>query len=115
MTGDFCAVNHNPHPPPLVWRAGLYWCLAVPTGGLAMSLVLEKYQQQIASAVAAYRAEIDDVEVHLRLRAMANDSSDAEIRLLQRLKAEKAEVLYRYKNLSEAFKAVLGDTSMAAE
>jgi small-conductance mechanosensitive channel len=87
----------------------------VPTGGLAMSLVLQKYQQQIDRAVAAYRSEIDDVEVHLRLRAMANDTSDAEIRLLQRLKDEKAEVLYRYKNLSQAFKAVLGDPNMAAE
>jgi hypothetical protein len=68
----------------------------------------------VTSAVDAYRSETIEIEAHLRIRAMANDASDAEL-LLQRLKEEKAEVLYRYKNLSQAFKAVLGDTSMAAE
>jgi hypothetical protein len=46
---------------------------------------------------------------------MANDVSDRELELLRRLKNEKTEILYRYENLREAFRALLGDRSVAAE
>jgi hypothetical protein len=80
-----------------------------------MSFVLETHQQNVASAVHQYYAEISEIEGHLRLRAMANDVSDRELELLRRLKNEKTEILYRYENLREAFRALLGDHSVAAE
>ncbi|TDK29882.1 hypothetical protein E2F50_22060 [Rhizobium deserti] len=80
-----------------------------------MSFVLETHQQNVANAVHQYHAEISEIEGHLRLRAMANDVSDRELELLRRLKNEKAEILYRYENLREAFRVLLGDHSVAAE
>jgi hypothetical protein len=80
-----------------------------------MSFVLETHQQNVANAVQQYHTEISEIEGHLRLRAMANDVSDRELELLRRLKNEKTEILYRYENLREAFRALLGDRSVAAE
>jgi hypothetical protein len=80
-----------------------------------MSFVLETHQQKVANAVHQYHTEISEIEGHLRLRAMANDVSDRELELLRRLKSEKTEILYRYENLREAFRAILGDHSIAAE
>jgi hypothetical protein len=80
-----------------------------------MSFVLETHQQNVANAVHQYHAEISEIEGHLRLMAMANDVSDRELELLRRLKNEKTEILYRYENLREAFRALLGDHSVAAE
>ncbi|WP_037076106.1 hypothetical protein [Neorhizobium vignae] len=80
-----------------------------------MSFVLEKQQQNVLKALHAYQAEIAEIEGQLRLRAMANDVSDRELALLRRLKAEKSEILYRYENLRHAFKAILGESSIAAE
>jgi hypothetical protein len=80
-----------------------------------MSFVLETHQQNVANAVHQYHAEISEIEGHLRLRAMANDVSDRELELLRRLKNEKTEILYRYENLREAFRVLLGDHPVAAE
>ena len=80
-----------------------------------MSLVLRKHQQRIDAAVLGYQAAISEIEGDIRLRAMSNDATDAELALLQRLKDEKVQMLYRYENLREAFKAILGDMSATAE
>jgi hypothetical protein len=80
-----------------------------------MSFVLETYQQNVVNMVHQYHTEISEIESHLRLRAMANDVSDRELELLRRLKIEKTEILYRYENLREAVRALLGDHSVAAE
>jgi hypothetical protein len=80
-----------------------------------MSFVLQKHQQQVLDAVQAYRSEIEEIEAHVRMRAMSNNVSDSELALLRRLKDEKSQILYRYENLVEAFKAVLGDINLAAE
>ncbi len=80
-----------------------------------MSFVLQKQQRNVLNAVDAYQAEIAEIEGHLRLRAMANDVSDRELDLLRRLKDEKSQMLYRYENLREAFKALLDDSAIAAE
>ena len=83
--------------------------------GLLVSFVLEKHQQDVISAVETYQAAIAEIEGHIRLRAMANEVSDRELDLLRRLKDEKSQMLYRYENLREAFKAILPDRSVAAE
>jgi hypothetical protein len=80
-----------------------------------VSFVLEKHQQDLISAVETYQAAMAEIEGHIRLRAMANDVSDGELNLLRRLKDEKAQMLYRYENLREAFKAILSHSSVAAE
>jgi hypothetical protein len=80
-----------------------------------MSFVLQEHQQRVSRAVESYRSEIIEIEGHLRLRAMANNCTNAELLLLHRLKEEKAAILNRYTNLNEAFKAVLGSPSIAAE
>jgi hypothetical protein len=80
-----------------------------------MSFVLQEHQQRVSRAVETYRSEIVEIEGHLRLRAMANNCTDAELLLLHRLKQEKAAMLERYSNLSEAFKAILGSPGIAAE
>ncbi len=46
---------------------------------------------------------------------MSSDVTYAEIAVLQRLRDEKMQMLYRYENLTEALNAVLGDISIAAE
>ncbi|TKT42804.1 hypothetical protein [Rhizobium sp. LC145] len=79
-----------------------------------MSLVLRKHQQRIDAAVLGYQAAISEIEGDLRLRAMSNDATDAELALLQRLKSEKAQMLHRYENLREAFKAIFGDIGTEA-
>jgi prefoldin subunit 5 len=80
-----------------------------------MRFVLEKHQKNLANAIQQYRAEISEIEGHLRLLAMASDVSDRELELVRRLKNDKTEILYRSENLSEAFKAIVGETRMAAE
>lgn len=80
-----------------------------------MSFVLEKHQRFVVEAVSAYQAKIVEVEGDLRLRAMSNDTSAAELRLLQRLKDECSAILYRYDGLSEGFKAAVGPIDVAAE
>ena len=80
-----------------------------------MSLVLRKHEQRVAAAVLGYKAAISEIEGDLRLRAMSNDVSNQELALLQRLKDEKVQMLYRYENLREAFKAILGDMSATSE
>ena len=80
-----------------------------------MSFVLQEHQQRVSRAVETYRSEIVEIEGHLRLRAMANNCTDAELLLLHRLKQEKAVMLERYSNLNEAFKAILGSPGVAAE
>lgn len=80
-----------------------------------MSLVLRKHQERVAAAVLEYQAAISEIEGDIRLRAMSNDVTDAELVLLQRLKNEKAQMLHRYENLREAFRAILGDMSATAE
>lgn len=72
-----------------------------------MSFVLLKHQQHVIKAVADYKAKISEIEADIRLRAMSNDVSRAELALLRRLKQESAQTLYRYQNLCEAFKAVV--------
>ncbi|SMF41383.1 hypothetical protein SAMN02982989_1918 [Xaviernesmea oryzae] len=72
-----------------------------------MSIILKEHQERVSHAVSAYRSEIAEIEAHIRLRAMSADVSDAELALLRRLKDEKAEILYRYENLKEAFRAIL--------
>jgi hypothetical protein len=80
-----------------------------------MSFVLQEHQQRVSRAVETYRLEIIEIEGHLRVRAMANNCTDAELLLLQRLKDEKAAILNHYTNLNEAFRAVIGSPSLAAE
>ena len=71
-----------------------------------MSLILQKHQQNVLDAVAALQARISEIETDIRMRAMANSTSDCELRLLHRLKEEYSSNLYRYQGISEAFKAV---------
>jgi hypothetical protein len=80
-----------------------------------MSIVLRAHQQQVARSVAAYQSDISAIERDIRLRAMSSDVTYAEIAVLQRLKDEKMQMLYRYENLTEALNAILGDISIAAE
>lgn len=80
-----------------------------------MSIVLRAHQQQVARAVATYQSDISAIERDIRLRAMSSDVTYAEIAVLQRLKDEKMQMLYRYENLTEALNAILGDISIAAE
>ncbi|KEQ02857.1 hypothetical protein [Pseudorhizobium pelagicum] len=79
-----------------------------------MSFVLQKHQLYVAEALSAYQARITEIEADIRLRAMSNDTSGPELRLLQRLKDELFEILYCYQGLSEGFKAVVGDVNLAA-
>ncbi|WP_112500356.1 hypothetical protein [Agrobacterium sp. lyk4-40-TYG-31] len=78
-----------------------------------MSLVLQLHHKNVLEAAAAYRSSVDEIEAHLRIRAMSNDASSAELALLRRLKDEKASILRQYENLLEAF-AVVADTSIIA-
>ena len=71
-----------------------------------MSLILQKHQQNVLDVVAALQARISEIETDIRMRAMANSTSDCELRLLHRLKEEYSSNLYRYQGISEAFKAV---------
>lgn len=80
-----------------------------------MSIVLRAHQQQVARAVANYQSDISAIEGDIRLRAMSSDVTYAEIAVLQRLRDEKMQMLYRYENLMEALNAILGDISIAAE
>jgi hypothetical protein len=82
---------------------------------LRMSFVLQRHQQRVIDAIVECRSVIDEIEGHIRLRAMSNDASAAELALLKRLKEEMTQSLYRYENLKEAFKAILGNLSIAAE
>jgi|GEM_PF-3987778 len=80
-----------------------------------MSFVLQKHQLHVVETVAAYEAKIAEIEADIRLRAMSNDTSLAELRLLQRLKDECLAILYRYQGLNEAFQALVGPIDVAAE
>lgn len=70
-----------------------------------MSLILQRHHSNVIEAESAYRSSLDEIESHLRMRAMSNDASSAELALLRRLKDEKTSILRRYENLEEAFKA----------
>ena len=78
-----------------------------------MSLVLQLHHKNVLEAAAAYRSSVDEIEAHLRIRAMSNDASSAELALLRRLKDEKASILRQYENIAEAF-AVLAHRSVIA-
>lgn len=80
-----------------------------------MSFVLQKHQRHVIETVAAYEARIIEIEADIRLRAMSNDTSMAELRLLQRLKDECTALLYRYRGLDEGFKAMVGSIDLATE
>lgn len=80
-----------------------------------MSFVLQKHQLHIRDTISAYRAKINEIEADIRLRAMSNDTTIEELRLLQRLKDECSVLLYRFEGLDEAFKAIFGDIGVAAE
>lgn len=80
-----------------------------------MSFVLQKHQRHVKETVALYEAKIAEIEIDIRLRAMSNDTSLEELRLLQRLKEECSALLYRYQGLEEGFKAVVGATNVPAE
>ncbi len=80
-----------------------------------MSIVLRAHQQQVVRAVANYQSDIWAIEGDIRLRAMSSDVTYPEIAVLQRLRDEKMQMLYRYENLLEALNAILGDISIAAE
>jgi hypothetical protein len=80
-----------------------------------MSFVLQKHQRHVVETVVAYEARIGEIEADIRLRAMSNDTSMAELRLLQRLKDECTALLYRYQGLNEGFKAMVGPIDVAAE
>ncbi|MGV1822557.1 hypothetical protein G6L32_25615 [Agrobacterium tumefaciens] len=80
-----------------------------------MSLILQRHHKNVQDAASAYRLSLDEIEGHLRIRAMSNDASPAELALLMRLKDEKAAILRRYENLGEAFKALIQISGMAAE
>ncbi len=70
-----------------------------------MSLILQKHQQNVLDMVAALQAKISEIETDIRTRAMANSTSDCELRLLHRLKDEYSSNLYRYQGINEGFKA----------
>jgi hypothetical protein len=80
-----------------------------------MSLVLEKHRHHVLESVSAYKAKIAEIEGDIRLKAISNDTSDTEIRILQRLKDECITVMYQYEGLNEAFEALLGPVDIAAE
>jgi predicted neuraminidase len=80
-----------------------------------MSFVLQKHQHYVVDTVVAYQAKLAEIEGDIRLRAMSNDTGDVELSLLRRLKEECAATLYRYQNLKEAFKAVVGEQGVATE
>lgn len=80
-----------------------------------MSLILQRQHNNVIEAVSAYRSSLEEIESHLRIRTMSNDASSAELALLRRLKDEKASMLRRYENLSEAFKALPRKNTIAAE
>jgi hypothetical protein len=80
-----------------------------------MSFVLQKHQRYVLDTVFAYQEKLDEIESDIRLRAMSNDTRDVELALLRRLKEECSATLYRYQNLKEAFKAVVGDTGAGTE
>lgn len=80
-----------------------------------MSLILQRHHKIVIEAVSAYRSSLDEIEAHLRMRAMSNDASFAELALLRRLKDEKASILRRYENLEEAFKAIAQSNAVAVE
>ena len=69
-----------------------------------MSLILQKHQQNVLDAVAAFQVKISEIETDIRMRAMANSTSDCELRLLHRLKEEYSSNLCRYQGINEAFK-----------
>lgn len=71
-----------------------------------MSLILQKHQQNVLDTIAALQAKISEIETDMRIRAMANSTSDCELRLLQRLKDEYHSNLCRYQGINEGFKAV---------
>ena len=71
-----------------------------------MSLILRKHQQNVLDTVAALRERISEIETDIRMRAMANSTSDCELRLLHRLKDEYSSNLCRYQGINEGFKAV---------
>lgn len=80
-----------------------------------MSLILQRHHNNVIEAVSAYRSSLDEIEAHLRMRAMSNDASSAELALLRRLKDEKASILRRYENLEEAFKALPRNNTITGE
>lgn len=71
-----------------------------------MNLILRKHQQSVLDTVAALQARISEIETDIRLRAMANSTSECELRLLHRLRDEYSSNLCRYQGISEGFKAV---------
>ncbi|MGV1873080.1 hypothetical protein [Agrobacterium rosae] len=80
-----------------------------------MSLILQLHHKSVLEAVAAYRSSVDEIEAHLRIRAMSNGASSAELALLRRLKDEKTSILRQYENLREAFEVVVLSGVLAAE
>lgn len=75
-------------------------------GERKMSLILRKHQQHVLDTAAALQARISEIETDIRMRAMANDTSDCELRLLHRLKDEYSSNLCRYQGISEGSKAL---------
>lgn len=80
-----------------------------------MSFVLQKHQLRVLETMVAYQAKIAEIEADIRLRAMSNNTTAEELRLLGRFKDELSAILYRYQGLNEAFTAVIGDARLAAE
>lgn len=79
-----------------------------------MSFVLEKHWERLLEEIAACEMAVREIEIDLRLRAMANNVNERELILLRRLKEEKADLLYRCLNLKEAFIALLSENDFAA-
>lgn len=80
-----------------------------------MSLILQLHHKSVLEAAAAYRSSVDEIEAHLRIRAMSNDASSAELALLKRLKDEKTSILRQYENIAEAFAVLAHRSVIAAE
>ncbi|SOC90401.1 hypothetical protein SAMN05216358_0458 [Rhizobium sp. AN5] len=82
--------------------------------GHKVSFVLEKHWERLLEEIAACEMAVREIEVDLRLRAMANNVNERELILLRRLKDEKADLLYRCLNLKEAFIALMRKNDLAA-
>nr|NTB10887.1 hypothetical protein [Agrobacterium fabrum] len=78
-----------------------------------MSFMLEKHWERLLKEITACEIAVREIEIDLRIRAMANNVNERELALLRRLKDEKADLLYRYLNLREAFIALLYEKDLA--
>jgi len=79
-----------------------------------VSFMLEKHWERLLKEITACEIAVREIEIDLRIRAMANNVNERELALLRRLKDEKADLLYRYLNLREAFIALLYEKDLAA-